>query len=44
MQNLTNAIGTIVSHTPMWVFALLAGLIYLGLSQTKNRQLSLGRI
>ena len=44
MQNLTNAIGTIVSHTPMWVFALLAGLIYLGLSQTKDRQLSLGRV
>ncbi|MCS6117500.1 hypothetical protein G3444_00980 [Shewanella baltica] len=44
MQNLTNAIGTIVSHTPMWVFALLAGLIYLGLLQTKDRQLSLGRV
>ncbi|OUS52541.1 hypothetical protein BM607_000960 [Shewanella sp. SACH] len=44
MQNLTNAIGTIVSHTPMWVFALLAGVIYLGLSQTKDRQLSLGRV
>ncbi|BFL85085.1 hypothetical protein LFREDSHE_35350 [Shewanella baltica] len=44
MQNLINAIGTIVSHTPMWVFALLAGVIYLGLSQTKDRQLSLGRV
>lgn len=44
MQNLINAISTIVSHTPMWVFALLAGLIYLGLSQTKDRQLSLGRV
>lgn len=44
MQNLTNAIDTIISHTPMWVFALLAVLIYLGLSQTKDRQLSLGRI
>lgn len=44
MQNLINAISSIVSHTPMWVFALLAGLIYLGLTQTQDRQLSLGRI
>lgn len=27
----------ILTHTPVWVFALLAGLIVLGIQQTKNR-------
>jgi hypothetical protein len=34
----------LVSYTPHWVWALLAGLLYLGLRQTLTRQLSLSRI
>ncbi|HZG29523.1 hypothetical protein SAMN05421890_2218 [Ensifer adhaerens] len=37
------AIG-IVSHTPIWVWLVLAGLIYLGLQRTKTRELSATRI
>ncbi len=33
-------LSQIVSHTPTWVFALLALLIALGLSQTRNRSVS----
>ncbi|HWU62964.1 MAG TPA: DUF6622 family protein [Ensifer sp.] len=37
------AIG-IVTHTPLWVWLILAGLIYLGLQRTKTRELSTSRI
>lgn len=31
---------TIVQHTPVWVWGLLAALVALGLSQTRDRQMS----
>ena len=31
-------------HTPVWVWALLVGLIALGYSQTRSRTISLGRL
>jgi hypothetical protein len=34
----------IITHTPLWIWALLAGLLVLGWSQTKQRQASLIRI
>ncbi len=34
----------IVTHTPLWVWLILAGLIYLGLQRTKTRELSASRI
>lgn len=34
----------IVQHTPLWVWALLAGLIALGLLQTRDRDMTLPRI
>ena len=34
----------IITHTPLWIWALLAGLLSLGWSQTKQRQASLMRI
>lgn len=34
----------IVTHTPLWVWGLLAGLIALGYTQTRDRQASLVRI
>ena len=37
------AIG-IVTHTPLWVWLILAGLVYLGLQRTKTRELSAPRI
>lgn len=33
-------IMAILFHTPVWVWALFIGLIYLGLKQTKDRQVS----
>ena len=36
-------LGPIVTHTPAWVWGLLAVLIALGLSQTRARQASLAR-
>jgi hypothetical protein len=35
---------TIVQHTPLWVWSLLAGLIALGLVQTRDRSMTLSRI
>jgi hypothetical protein len=35
---------TIVQHTPLWVWGLLAGLVALGLAQTRDRAMSLPRI
>jgi hypothetical protein len=37
-------LGTILRHTPAWVGALLAGLVWLGLSQARDRETSLARI
>lgn len=34
----------IVQHTPVWVWGLLAVLVALGLSQTRDRQVSLARV
>ena len=34
----------IVQHTPVWVWGLLAGLVALGLSQTRDREVSLPRV
>lgn len=34
----------IVQHTPVWVWGLLAGLVALGLSQTREREMSLARV
>lgn len=35
---------TIVQHTPLWVWGLLAGLVALGLVQTRDRAMTLPRI
>jgi len=37
------SLGPIVSHTPGWVWLLLAGLVALGVSQMRNRTLGLRR-
>ena len=37
-------IGTILAHTPTWVWALLAGLIWLGVVQARDRNASLARV
>lgn len=37
-------LGQIVSHTPVWVWGLLAGLMVLGFSQARKRKLRLVRI
>ena len=34
----------IITHTPTWVWALLAGLVALGWSQTRDREVSLKRV
>ncbi len=34
----------IVQHTPVWIWGLLAGLVALGLSQTRRREMSLTRV
>lgn len=34
----------ILQHTPVWVFGLLIGLIFLGYSQTKTRKISMRRL
>lgn len=34
----------ILTHTPVWVFGLFVGLIFLGYTQTKIRQLSVKRL
>lgn len=34
----------IIKHTPIWVFILFAALLFLGYSQTKNREIKLKRI
>ncbi len=34
----------IVTHTPLWVWLILAGLVYLGLQRTNTRELSASRI
>jgi hypothetical protein len=38
------ALGTIVRHTPMWVWGLLAALVALGASQLRDRRASLARV
>ena len=35
---------TILQHTPLWVWALLAGLLALGLAQTRERSMTLSRL
>ncbi len=37
-------ITQILSHTPLWVFGLFAGLVYLGYLQSKARQVSRQRL
>ena len=37
-------LNLILTHTPIWVWALLAALLWLGLSQTVNRTASLKRV
>ena len=34
----------ILTHTPLWVFALFFGLVYLGYLQSRTRQVSRGRL
>lgn len=34
----------ILTHTPLWVFGLLLGLVYLGYLQSRTRQVSRGRL
>lgn len=34
----------IIKHTPIWVFILFGSLLFLGYSQTKNREIKLTRI
>lgn len=34
----------IIKHTPIWVFALFASLLFLGYSQTKDREIKLKRV
>lgn len=34
----------ILTHTPLWVWLILAGLIYLGLKRTRTRELTVSRI
>ena len=34
----------ILQHTPVWVWGLLAGLVALGLAQTRDREMSLARV
>jgi hypothetical protein len=47
IQTLINhpeALGTILQHTPLWVWGLFAGLMALGLQQVRTRQASLVRV
>ena len=37
-------LGTVLRHTPGWVWGLLAGLLTLGLSQVRERNASLARV
>ena len=37
-------LGTVLRHTPGWVWGLLAGLLALGLSQVRDRNASLARV
>jgi len=39
----SNLVSNLASHTPSWVWLLLAGLCVLGFSQTRSRQVSLQR-
>lgn len=41
---MTTFILTVLSHTPVWVWALLAGLVALGLNQSRDHVLSRGRV
>ena len=34
----------IIKHTPVWVFILFVGLLYLGYSQTKNRKVQIQKL
>lgn len=44
MQYATQYALGIISHTPFWVWFILAGLVYLGLQRTRTRELSVPRI
>jgi hypothetical protein len=44
LLNHPQALATIVSKTPLWVWGLLAGLLALGFSQARQRTASLARI
>jgi len=37
-------VGTILSHTPTWVWAMLAALVWMGLAQVRDRNASLLRV
>ena len=43
LLNQPQALGTIVKNTPSWVWGLLAGLLWLGASQLRNRSAGLVR-
>jgi hypothetical protein len=44
LMNKPQMIGSIVSHTPLWVWGLLAGLLALGFSQVPTRTVGLRRV
>jgi hypothetical protein len=44
LVNQPQAIGRILSSTPTWVWGLLAALVALGMSQARDRQMSLLRV
>ena len=44
MEYATQYALAIVTNTPLWVWLILAGLIYLGLQRTRTRELSVARI
>lgn len=44
MQYALQYASGIATHTPLWVWLILAGLVYLGLQRTKTRELSTPRI
>lgn len=41
---MTTFISTILTHTPLWVWGLLAGLVALGLRQSRDQVLTLRRV
>lgn len=44
LVNQPQMLGTIVKHTPVWVWGLLTGLVVLGLTQVRQRNASWARV